>query len=76
MYTESKNKQQKKFNMLIVNLTKHGNIEKGLKELKSKVITTQQTKKLNEKKTYTKKSVQRRRIVLNAIYKTKKYKKD
>ena len=60
--------------MLIVNVK--GNIEKGLKELKSKIITTQQTKKLNERKTYTKKSVQKRRIVLNAIYRTKKYRND
>jgi ribosomal protein S21 len=60
--------------MLIVNV--NGNIEKGLKELKSKIIKTQQTKKLNERKTYTKKSVSKRRIVLNAIHRTKKYRND
>ena len=60
--------------MLIVNV--NGNIEKGLKELKSKIIKTQQTKKLNERKTYTKKSVDKRRIVLNAIHRIKKYRND
>jgi ribosomal protein S21 len=60
--------------MLIVNV--NGNIEKGLKELKSKIIKTQQTKKLNERKTYTNKSVDKRRIVLNAIHRTKKYRND
>lgn len=60
--------------MLIVNV--NGNIEKGLKELKSKIIKSQQTKSLNERKTYTKKSVNKRRIVLNAIYRTKKYRND
>jgi ribosomal protein S21 len=60
--------------MLIVNV--NGNIEKGLKELKSKIIKTQQTKKLNERKTYTKKSVNKRRIVLNAIHRGKKYRND
>jgi ribosomal protein S21 len=60
--------------MLIVNV--NGNIEKGLKELKSKIIKSQQTKKLNKKKTYTKKSVNKRRIVLSAIHRNKKYKND
>ena len=60
--------------MLIVNV--NGNIEKGLKELKSKIIKTQQTKKLNKRKTYTKKSVNKRRIVLNAIHRNKKYRND
>jgi small subunit ribosomal protein S21 len=53
--------------MLIVNVKK-GDIERALKELKSKVIKTRQNSHLNERKEYTKKSVLRRQIKNKAVY--------
>jgi small subunit ribosomal protein S21 len=53
--------------MLIVNVKK-GDIERALKELKSKVIRTRQNTHLNERKEYTKKSVLKRQILNKAKY--------
>lgn len=53
--------------MLIVNVKK-GDIERALKELKSKVIKTRQNSHLNERKEYTKKSVLKRQIKNKAVY--------
>jgi small subunit ribosomal protein S21 len=57
--------------MLIVNVNKNGEIEKALKELKSKVIKTRQNTMLNSRKEFKKKSVVRRQKINKAIYKQK-----
>lgn len=57
--------------MLIVNVNKNGEIEKALKELKSKVIKTRQNSMLNSRKEYKKKSVVMRQEKNKAIYKQK-----
>ena len=56
--------------MLIVHVKKN-DIEKALKELKSKVIKTRQNSHLNYRKEFTKKSVERREVLSKAIYKQK-----
>jgi small subunit ribosomal protein S21 len=56
--------------MLIVKV-KRGDIEKALKELKSKVIKTRQNSHLNYRKEFTKKSVEKRQELQKAIYKQK-----
>jgi len=56
--------------MLIVKV-KRGDIEKALKELKSKVIKTRQNSNLNYRKEFTKKSVEKRQELQKAIYKQK-----
>lgn len=56
--------------MLIVKVKK-GEIEKALKELKSKVIKTRQNSHLNDRKEYTKKSIKKRQILNKAKYKEK-----
>lgn len=61
--------------MLIVTVKKN-DIEKALKELKSKVIRTRQNSKLNERKEYTKKSVEKRQILQKAKYRQKFLNKD
>ena len=53
--------------MLIVEVKK-GNIEKSLKDLKSKVIKTKQNKILFENKEFEKDSVKRRRSIHKATY--------
>jgi small subunit ribosomal protein S21 len=53
--------------MLIVQVKKN-DIEKALKELKSKVIRTRQNSHLNYRKEYTKKSVEKRQTLQRAIY--------
>jgi small subunit ribosomal protein S21 len=53
--------------MLIVTVKKN-DIERALKELKSKVIKTRQNSKLNERREYTKKSVLKRQILKKAEY--------
>ena len=58
--------------MLIIKV-KRGDIERALKELKSKVIKTRQNSKLNYRKEFTKKSVKRRAEVTRAAYIQKKY---
>ena len=52
--------------MLIVNVKK--DIEKALKQYKRKVFRTKQSKKINSKRYFTKKSVLRREEVKNAQY--------
>jgi len=52
--------------MIVVNVGK--DIEKALKRYKRKVIKTKQSRKLNEKRYFTKKSVLRREEVKNAEY--------
>jgi small subunit ribosomal protein S21 len=56
--------------MLIIKV-KRGDIERALKELKSKVIKTRQNSKLNYRKEFTKKSVEKRQELQKAIYKQK-----
>lgn len=53
--------------MLIVKV-KRNDIEKALKELKSKVIKTRQSSQLNYRKEFTKKSVERREEINKAKY--------
>ena len=58
--------------MIIVEIKNNDNIERALKTLKSKVIKTKQTQKLQERKEYTKPSVVKRTKLLKAIYIQKK----
>jgi len=53
--------------MLIVQVKKN-DIERALKELKSKIIRTRQNSHLNNRKEYTKKSVKKRQTLQKAIY--------
>ena len=55
--------------MLIVKLDKKTNIEKALKQLKSKVIRTKQLRKLRDRKQFTKPSQIKRLEKQKAIYK-------
>jgi ribosomal protein S21 len=57
--------------MIIINLDKNTNLEKGLKILKQKVIKSKQNEILRDKKEYTKKSVVLRTQKKKAIYKQK-----
>jgi ribosomal protein S21 len=57
--------------MLIVKIKKTGDIERALKELKSKVIKTRQNSFLNERKEFKKKSVLNRENKNRAIYRQK-----
>lgn len=57
--------------MLIVTVNKNGDLEKALKELKSKVIRTRQNSLLNNRKEFKKKSVSKREIKNRAIYRQK-----
>lgn len=52
--------------MLIVEV--NHNIEKALKQLKSKVIKTRQNQLLNSRKEFVKKSVQKRHTKIKACY--------
>lgn len=47
---------------------KRGDIERALKELKSKVIKTRQNSLLNDRKEFKKKSILKRNQVKKAIY--------
>lgn len=58
--------------MIIVEIKNNENLERALKTLKSKVIKTKQTQKLQERKEYTKPSVVKRTKLLKAIYIQKK----
>jgi small subunit ribosomal protein S21 len=58
--------------MLIIEIKGGDNLEKALKQLKSKVIKTKQNQILTERKEYKKKSVKRRSQILKAIYVQKK----
>lgn len=57
--------------MIIVQI-KDKNINRALKELKTKFIKTKVVKELNNRKNFKKKSVERREEVMKAIYKEKK----
>lgn len=59
--------------MLIVKVKK-GDIERSLKELKSKVIKTRQNSFLNDLREFKKKSVIKRQILNKARYIQKKFK--
>lgn len=61
--------------MLIVKVKKN-DIERALKELKSKVIKTRQNSILNDRKEFTKKSVSERQKIKKAIYVQKKFKQN
>jgi small subunit ribosomal protein S21 len=54
--------------MLIVKVDSKGNIERALKELKSKVIKTKQSAKLFERKEFVKPSVKKRSEIQKASY--------
>jgi small subunit ribosomal protein S21 len=54
--------------MLIVKVNKNGEIEKALKELKSKIIKTRQDSFLNSRKEFKKKSITKRDVKKRAIY--------
>jgi small subunit ribosomal protein S21 len=54
--------------MLIIKVNKNGDIERALKELNSKVIRTRQNSLLNNRKEFTKKSVEKREIKNRAKY--------
>ena len=56
--------------MLIVHVKKN-DIERALKELKGKVIRTRQNSQLNNRKEFTKKSVENRDMLNKAIYRQK-----
>lgn len=58
--------------MLIIEVKNNDNLEKALKNLKSKVIKTKQNQILFERKEFKKKSVKNREDLLKAIYKQKK----
>lgn len=58
--------------MLIIEIKGGDNLEKALKQLKSKVIKTKQNQILTERKEYKKKSVKKRSQILKAIYVQKK----
>ncbi len=62
--------------MLIVKLDKKTNIEKALKQLKSKVIRTKQLRKLRDRKQFTKPSQIKRLEKQKAIYKQQLADKD
>ena len=59
--------------MLIIEVGKNKNIEKALKEYKSKIIKTRQSSKLNEGKEFIKTSVKKRNVLNKAKYVQKKY---
>jgi small subunit ribosomal protein S21 len=58
--------------MIIVEIKNNENLERALKTLKSKVIKTKQTQKLQERKEFKKPSVVKRTKLLKAIYIQKK----
>ena len=51
---------------------KKGNIERALKEYKSKIIKTRQMRDINDRKEYEKPSVKNRRIKKKGEYRQKK----
>lgn len=58
--------------MLIVEVNQKENIDRALKNLKSKVLKTKQNQILFDRKEYVKKSVKKRNQILKAIYNRKK----
>lgn len=55
---------------------KKGNIERALKEYKSKVIKTRQMRDINDKVEYEKPSVKKRREKKTGVYREKKKRED
>jgi small subunit ribosomal protein S21 len=62
--------------MIIVKVDKNSNIEKALKQYKSKIIKTRQMTKLNERKEYIKPSVKKRNVLSKAKHVQKNYKEN
>jgi small subunit ribosomal protein S21 len=59
--------------MFIVKITKEGNLEKALKQLKNKVAKTGMIHELRDRQSYTKPSVERRNVLKNAKYRQNKF---
>lgn len=59
--------------MIIIDLQKYKSIEHALKVYKQKHNKIGTVQELRDRQTFTKPSVKRRKEVLNAIYKQKKY---
>lgn len=57
--------------MLIIPV-KNNDVERAIKSLKNKVVKIQQTKQLQDRKFYKKKSDTKRQILKKAIYKSSK----
>ena len=62
--------------MLIIKVDKRKGIEKALREYKSKVIKTRQSKEINNRKEFVKPSVIKRQELNKAKYVEKKFKSD
>ena len=62
--------------MLIIKVDKRKGIEKALREYKSKVIKTRQSKEINKRKEFVKPSVIKRQELNKAKYVEKKIKSD
>ena len=62
--------------MLIIKIDKRKGIEKALREYKSKVIKTRQSKEINKRKEFVKPSVIKRQELNKAKYVEKKFKSD
>ena len=60
--------------MLIIKVDKRKGIEKALREYKSKVIKTRQSKEINKRKEFVKPSVIKRQELNKAKYVEKKFK--
>ena len=60
--------------MIIVKVGKDKNIEKALKQYKSKIIKTRQMSELVNRKEFVKTSVKKRNVLNKAKYVQKKYK--
>lgn len=59
--------------MLIVNVTESESIDRALKKLKRKFVSTGTLRELRDRKTFTKPSVRRRNEVLGAKYRSQKF---
>ncbi len=59
--------------MIIINVKDHETIDRALKRYKRKHRDIGLMKQLRQRKFFTKKSVQRRHEVLDAVYKLKKF---
>lgn len=59
--------------MLIINVKEEETIDRALKRLKRKFQTTGTLKELRRRKNFTKPSIERRNVVLNAEYRLKKF---
>jgi small subunit ribosomal protein S21 len=62
--------------MIIVKVGKDKNIERALKQYKSKIIKTRQMSELMNRKEFTKTSVKKRNVLNKAKYVQKMYKSD